>query len=238
MLILNMDQGIDDAVVMDDKTFKSLTSKTRTDILKLLKKRNHTLSEIAEKLKISKTTAKEHLDILMEGRLIEQVPSTNKWKYYALTKDGRKLVGEEGPKRVVITLVAFVIGMMVSIYGFSGFMGSIIGTDAVMLAEAPVPETTMAGGIERSFDAQEAEEPMMVTSEAATEGETAEDSINTGTQPPPADEKTTIQAAEPMEDTMLMPDYLDLMLGIVGVAVMGMAALLFLKGKKNKRSVL
>jgi len=204
----------------------------------LLKKRNHTLSEIAEKLKISKTTAKEHLDILMEGRLIEQVPSTNKWKYYTLTKDGRKLVGEEGPKRVVITLVAFVIGMMVSIYGFSGFMGSITGTDAVMLAEAPVPETTMAGGVERTFDAQEAEEPMMVTSEAATEGETAEDSINTGTQPPPADEKTTIQAAEPMEDTMLMPDYLDLMLGIVGVAVMGMAVLLFIKGKKNKRSLI
>jgi len=238
MLILNMDQGIDDAVVMDDKTFKSLTSKTRTDILKLLKKRNHTLSEIAEKLKISKTTAKEHLDILVEGRLIEQVPSTNKWKYYTLTKDGRKLVGEEGPKRVVITLVAFVIGMMVSIYGFSGFMGSITGTDAVMLAEAPVPETTMAGGVERTFDAQEAEEPMMVTSEAATEGETAEDSINTGIEPPPADEKTTIQAAEPMEDTMLMPDYLDLMLGIVGVAVMGMAVLLFIKGKKNKRSLI
>jgi len=233
-----MDQGIDDAVVMDDKTFKSLTSKTRTDILKLLKKRNHTLSEIAEKLKISKTTAKEHLDILVEGRLIEQVPSTNKWKYYTLTKDGRKLVGEEGPKRVVITLVAFVIGMMVSIYGFSGFMGSITGTDAVMLAEAPVPETTMAGGVERTFDAQEAEEPMMVTSEAATEGETAEDSINTGIEPPPADEKTTIQAAEPMEDTMLMPDYLDLMLGIVGVAVMGMAVLLFIKGKKNKRSLI
>jgi len=264
-----MDQGIDDAVVMDDKTFKSLTSKTRTDILKLLKKRNHTLSEIAEKLKISKTTAKEHLDILMEGRLIEQVPSTNKWKYYTLTKDGRKLVGEEGPKRVVITLVAFVIGMMVSIYGFSGFMGSIIGTDAVMLAEAPVPETTMAGGIERSFDAQEAEEPMMITSEAATEGETAEDyaELPPAEETMPSDEPMeqketatneeggavwdsepgTIGIQESMEEPMvmeeyetplLMPDYLDLMLGIVGVAIMGMAALLFLKGKKNKRSLI
>ncbi len=114
------ERGIEDAIVMDQKTFRSLTSETRTEILKLLKKRNYTLSEIAEALKISKTTAKEHLDILIKGRLIEQVPSTNIWKYYTLTKDGRKLVGEEGPKRVVILIATCIFGILISLYGIYG----------------------------------------------------------------------------------------------------------------------
>jgi len=114
------ERGIEDAIVMNQKTFKSLTSETRTEILKLLKKRNYTLSEIADALKISKTTAKEHLDILMEGKLIEQVPSTNIWKYYTLTKDGRKLVGEEGPKRVVILIATCIFGILISLYGIYG----------------------------------------------------------------------------------------------------------------------
>ena len=115
-----MERRIEDAVVMDKKTFKSLTSETRTDILKLLKKRNHTLSEIAEKLKISKTTAKEHIEVLLEGRLIEQVPSHHKWKYYTLTEDGRKIVGGEGPTRVVILIATAIIGLLLSVYGFVG----------------------------------------------------------------------------------------------------------------------
>ncbi|MEM2909011.1 MAG: winged helix-turn-helix domain-containing protein [Candidatus Bilamarchaeaceae archaeon] len=114
------ERGIEDAIVMDENTFKSLTSETRTEILKLLKKRNHTLSEIAKALKISKTTAKEHLDILVEGRLVEQVPSTNIWKYYTLTKDGKKLVGEEGPKRVVILIAMCIFGILLSFYGAYG----------------------------------------------------------------------------------------------------------------------
>lgn len=235
MLILTMDRGIDDAVVMDDKTFRSLTSKTRTEILKLLKKRNHTLSEVAEKLKISKTTAKEHLDILMEGRLIEQVPSTNKWKYYTLTKDGRKLVGEEGPKRVVITLVAFVIGMLFSVYGFNGFYESISVDDTVLA----VPESTMAGGDARTFDAENAGEPMMITSEAVPEGEAAvteEETVKEESEMPLEEPVAAGQTLE-YETPAVMPDYLDLMLGIFGVAIMGMALLMLIKSKKQ-RSVL
>lgn len=232
-----MDQGIEDAVVMDDKTFKSLTSKTRTDILKLLKKRNYTLSEIAEKLKISKTTAKEHLDILVEGRLVEQVPSTNKWKYYALTKDGRKLVGEEGPKRVVITLVAFVIGFVLSVYGFTGFYGSIGGADMMLAAEAPVPETTMAGGEIRTLEAEPGEAPMAIVSE----GEIAEDMQVETYNAVPEEKSTAAEESElsmPPPAPMIIPDYVALMLGIVGLAIMGMAALLLFANRKKKRSVI
>jgi len=113
------DARIEDAVVMDKKTFRSLTSETRIKILKLLSKRNYTLTEIAKELGITKTSAKEHLDILVEGRLIEPVPSSNIWKYYTLTKDGRKLIERETPKRVVILIAIAIIGLLISVYGFT-----------------------------------------------------------------------------------------------------------------------
>lgn len=113
------DARIEDAVVMDKKTFRSLTSETRIKILKLLSKRNYTLTEIAKELGITKTSAKEHLDILVEGRLIEPVPSPNIWKYYTLTKDGRKLTEKETPKKVVILIAIAIIGLLISIYGFT-----------------------------------------------------------------------------------------------------------------------
>ena len=207
-----MERGIEDAVVMDQKTFKSLTSTTRTKILKLLKKRNHTLSEIAKALRISKTTAKEHLDILVKGRLIEPVPSTNKWKYYALTKDGRKLVGEEGPKRVVILIATFVIGFLFVLYGFASPV-----VQPVALAEEQV-------GGEDNWVAK-ADEATMETLEA-------------GDVPPASApremetyEEETAMVGEPTAEA---PNYLPLMLGIVGIAMMAMTLLLFLRGRRKK----
>ncbi len=223
-----MEQGIEDAVVMDDKTFKSLTSKTRTDILKLLKKRNHTLSEIAEKLRISKTTAKEHLDILVEGRLIEQVPSTNKWKYYTLTKDGRKLVGEEGPKRVVITLATFVIGFLLSVYGFTAFL-SPVGTPTLMSAETF--EEPAVGGGARAFD----EKTMAPMAEGEISEEAYADNVEAAALPPAEEPAEEIEEPEPT--MMPPPDYLMLVLGIAGVAIMAMALLMLIRNRKQ-RSVL
>jgi predicted ArsR family transcriptional regulator len=209
-----MERGIEDAVVMDDKTFKSLTSKTRAEILKLLKKRNHTLSEIAEKLKISKTTAKEHLDILMEGRLIEQVPSTNIWKYYTLTKDGRKLVGEEGPKRVVITLVTFVIGFLLSVYGFMGIAGNLVA-EQTMTAE--IAEAPAAGG------ARDAETEKVIAPATAEEAYADAGNIAETTAQPPGQVPAY--------------DYKPLVLGIAGIAIMAIALLMFIRSKRQ-RSVL
>lgn len=113
--------SVDDAIVMDKKTFKSLTSDTRLKILKLLKKRNHTITEIAEKLGIKKSSVKQHIDILVEGRLVEPVPSSNIWKYYTLTNDGKKLVEDESPKRVVVLLATTIIGLLMMFYGFSSY---------------------------------------------------------------------------------------------------------------------
>lgn len=196
---------IEDAIVMDKKTFKSLTSETRTAILKLLKKRNHTLSEISSVIKISKTTAKEHLDVLLEGRLIEQVPSTHKWKYYTLTKDGRKLVGSEGPKRVVIILGTAILGMILALYGFLGSMQPV-----QTMAGASAMEENAVRGAADAF----AEKDMALAA-------------------PPAEAVET--AAETVAETA--PDYLSIIIGIVGLCMILMALIMFLNRRK-KGSVL
>lgn len=224
-----MERGIEDAVVMDKKTFKSLTSETRAEILKLLKKRNHTLTEISDKLKISKTTAKEHLDVLVEGRLIEQVPSHHKWKYYTLTKDGRKLVGEEGPKRVVITLVALVIGFMLSLYGFTGFLEGVGAKDTVLVAEAP---EAFSGGNARTLEAEKAVAPTAMDEGVAEEAYEMDAEIQEEVpEEIPVEEETQITAAT---EELIQPDYFDLILGIVGIAIIGMALLMLIRSRKQR----
>ncbi len=227
-----MERGIEDAVVMDQKTFKSLTSETRAEILKLLKKRNHTLSEIAQRLKISKTTAKEHLDILVEGRLVEPVPSTNIWKYYTLTKDGRKLVGEEGPKRVVITLVTFVIGLMLSIYGFSGLFAPLPQMAEEIPEATAAGETAVAGG--RAFEEEKVAAPL---AEAEYNADAGTGAVVTSAVPPSEEARAEEEPAAEPTTMPLMSPYLPLMIGIVGIAVMAMALLMLIRSRR-KRSVI
>jgi len=51
--------------------FKALSDPTRGDILRLLKERDRTPSEILEKMSISQPTLSHHLDILKRANLVE-----------------------------------------------------------------------------------------------------------------------------------------------------------------------
>ncbi|MCD6227140.1 winged helix-turn-helix transcriptional regulator [Candidatus Micrarchaeota archaeon] len=108
---------MEDAIVMDKETFKLLASDTRIKILKLLKTRDHNLSEIAKSLNLSKSTIKEHIERLINAGVIKEV-DRGKWKYYTLTKYGGKLIGnkdkenENYVRRVVIVLGLFALGLL------------------------------------------------------------------------------------------------------------------------------
>lgn len=210
-----MERGIEDAVVMDKKTFKSLTSETRTEILKLLKKRNHTLSEIAEKLKISKTTAKEHIDVLTEGRLIVQVPSTNKWKYYTLTEDGRKLVGGEGPTRVVVLIATAVIGLLISVYGFAGLAPlNVLAEDNAALEQAPgVTE-------QRAFEPESG--GMVAIQKETYDAETV------------AEAQPEAEMLEAAPATLEAPKYDYIAFLVIGISVFAVSLYMLLKQKKQR----
>ena len=84
---------MDDKIVLDRKSFEALAVDTRVRILKSLKERRKTLSEIAEEQDMSVSGIKEHLAVLEKVGLIEKIDDGHKWKYYELTKKGKEIVG-------------------------------------------------------------------------------------------------------------------------------------------------
>ena len=99
----------DEKVVLDKETFKALSVDSRLTVLKLLKLRRHTLSELAAELKLSQSTVKEHLAKLEEADLIKQMDEGRKWKYYRLTPKGKNVVDPREVK-VLFLFAASIIG--------------------------------------------------------------------------------------------------------------------------------
>lgn len=66
-----------------DKLFKALNDQTRRDILELLKKKELTAGEIADKFDISKPSISHHLDLLKQAGLIE-ADKQGQFIYYSL----------------------------------------------------------------------------------------------------------------------------------------------------------
>ncbi len=99
--------------------FKALSSDTRINIIKILNTRNYTLSELAAKLNMSSPTIKQHLERLVNSDLIEQKDEGRKWKYYSLTRKGKKLIEPED-SHVLILLGASLIGLMFLVYMLFG----------------------------------------------------------------------------------------------------------------------
>jgi DNA-binding transcriptional ArsR family regulator len=110
-------------IILDEESFKVLSSDTRIKILKNLKLRRHTLSELSKNLSLKTSTIKEHCDVLRKAKLIEQIDEGRKWKYYELTENGKKIVAPKlyDDLQVLITLCATIII-------FSGILFLFFGT--------------------------------------------------------------------------------------------------------------
>jgi len=90
-------------VKFDQGELKVLASETRVEILKTLKDRNFTVSELSEKLGHSKSTLHEHISKLLESNLVEKADNyTNKWVYYRLSRRGKGLFVDNAKRVVVI----------------------------------------------------------------------------------------------------------------------------------------
>ena len=63
--------------------FKALNDSTRREILELLKKKDLTAGEIADKFSISKPSISHHLDLLKQAGLVESVKE-GQYIYYSL----------------------------------------------------------------------------------------------------------------------------------------------------------
>ena len=120
---------------MSRTEFKALASDSRTGIIKLLNERNHTLSEISKKLELTAPTVKQHLSVLENAGLIQQIDEGRKWKYYCLTKKGSKILSPGSPANVFIVLALSIIGVATVLYSFFVRGG-------MQLAAAPIANKT------------------------------------------------------------------------------------------------
>ena len=104
-------------ITLGSTEFKALASETRTNIVKLLGERNHTLSELSKKTTLAAPTVKQHLAILEGAGLIAQIDEGRKWKYYSLTKKGKKILTPGTSATVLIVLGISLIGIVSVVYG-------------------------------------------------------------------------------------------------------------------------
>lgn len=112
----------EDKIVLDRKSFEALAVDTRIKILKSLKERRKTLSEIAKEQDMSVSGVKEHLETLEGVGLIVKKDDGHKWKYYELTKKGSGIVA---PKelRVWILLSISTIALLASVLALTSVPG-------------------------------------------------------------------------------------------------------------------
>ncbi|MDP6670758.1 MAG: winged helix-turn-helix domain-containing protein [archaeon] len=107
-----------DEITLSRTEFKALASDSRTGIIKLLNERNHTLSEISKKMELTAPTVKQHLSVLENAGLIQQIDEGRKWKYYCLTKKGSKILSPGSLANVFIVLGLSIIGVAAVLYSF------------------------------------------------------------------------------------------------------------------------
>jgi len=132
-------------LILSVNDFKTLSSDTRLQIIKLLSGRNYNLTELSAKLKLSAPSIKQHIEVLLASDLIVMIDSSHKWKYYTLSRKGKKLV-EPYSTQVLIVLSSSLIGILgialiaSAIFGFQALgvvSGSAVSDSVKTLASAP-----------------------------------------------------------------------------------------------------
>lgn len=101
-------------LVLDRKSFGALAVDSRVNILKALRERRKTLSELSQELGQSVSTTKEHLQKLEEAELIKKMEEGHKWKYYRLTRKGEQIVSPNTEVRVWILLAVSAMAFLYS----------------------------------------------------------------------------------------------------------------------------
>jgi DNA-binding transcriptional ArsR family regulator len=162
-------------VELTTKDFKALSSEVRNSILKLLHERNHTLSEFAKKMNMAMPTVKQHLRVLEEVGLIEIKDEGRKWKYYTLTRKGRKVVAPEETNFLIVIGGTFVgLAVLVVLFSAVFLTGNIQSVSDVSSMNDFKVQNALA-----SIEADKSTAPL-ADSEERTASSTAEEVITAG----------------------------------------------------------
>lgn len=131
-------------ITLDRETFKTLASGTRVEILKSLDRRRKTLTELSKQFGMSASSVKEHMDNLSRADLVVQIDDGHKWKYYELTKKGKKILHPAETKIwIMLSVSAFAfIGIFYNMFSTYSVQENIFKATGDMAEAAPVAAQT------------------------------------------------------------------------------------------------
>ncbi|MFO7967949.1 MAG: winged helix-turn-helix domain-containing protein [Archaeoglobaceae archaeon] len=112
--------GTDIDLSLDNRMFEALSSGLRVEILKRLKSRQMTATEISKELDVSKSTAIEHLRKLVEAELVIRRDDGRKWIYYSLSDRGKTILHKKELRVKILFSFATILMLsgVVQIYAF------------------------------------------------------------------------------------------------------------------------
>ena len=128
----------EDKIVLDRQSFEALAVDTRVRILKSLRQRRKTLSELAKEQDMSVSGIKEHLETLEKVGLVEKMDDGHKWKYYELTRKGSDIVA---PKELKVWILLSISTLALIASSFMIFTAPAAAPgEELMAAKAASPE--------------------------------------------------------------------------------------------------
>ena len=130
-------------IVLSKQEVKALLSETKMTVLKTLKERRMTVSELSEKMGLSKSNLFQHLKELLDANLIRKVDDERKWVYYELSFKGDEVVSEKGDKKFVL-LLSFV-GLLVVGAFFLFFFPPMFGPAVPTISHDEAPSVQKMG---------------------------------------------------------------------------------------------
>lgn len=149
-------------VPLDASLMKVLASDTRLDLLRLLKQRRMTLSEMARALGLQKATVLEHLGRLTGSGLVRRRDDERLWVYYELTRRGANLL-HPGRARIYLlvgsSLAAIIVGVALTVALLPSppeqpppFLATLLD-EAEVAAESPFALRALVAGAEGNVSA-------------------------------------------------------------------------------------
>ena len=108
-------------VVLEQKALEALASETRVGVLKELRDRQKTVTQISRALDVDKGAVFRHLQKLSEGKLVEKDDS-HSFTYYRLTWQGRAVVAPQESTRIALAIgssVASGIGVILALTAYA-----------------------------------------------------------------------------------------------------------------------
>jgi DNA-binding transcriptional ArsR family regulator len=106
-------------IVLDRKTFGALAIESRIRILKALRERRKTQSELASEMQMAVSTISEHIEKLAEAGLIKRMEDGHRWVYYELTPKGEQILSPQ--KSASVFIFALSVSILMVVLGASAF---------------------------------------------------------------------------------------------------------------------